>query len=418
MMTLSSQIDPVVDQLEAALNEGRFPVEMHSWGTQLLAHLRKPVQVALIGGAKAGKSTLINMMMNKVVIRKVTDIPVIEIAGGKRPRALFETETGSCVRRNGLIEDSAIPRGTIRIRQELPEQILTRTNFVEVGLSGSLGHQKSVVNWISQWADVALWCTPEFTNTEQSLWSAMPEELKDHSFLVLTMADQQMMKGVLAPRIAGLKDFVVEEFLGLYPIATLQAIAARASGEGEEGGLWKSSGGKSLFEGVMRLVRTGRTEDLDQARMLLDRYAPNRSHTAPAPSVQVAQPSVPPPPEPEGTAGQPMAYPQNRALFHDAIDLLQTRADEIKRTFGAVEKPDPRQVLEKCVEAANALCEILVSVDLHDIAAQELQEDAQESAEMMLLFQLEKDEDAATDAVTLLLQLKKEIAHRATQKVA
>ena len=43
---------------------------------------------------------------------------------------------------------------------------------------------------------------------------------------------------------------------------------------------------------------------------------------------------------------------------------------------------------------------------------QELQSDAQESAEMMLLFQLEKDEDAAVDAVTLLLQLKKEIAHQ------
>ena len=56
---------------------------------------------------------------------------------------------------------------------------------------------------------------------------------------------------------------------------------------------------------------------------------------------------------------------------------------------------------------------MLQATDPRDLMAQDLQLDTEDSAEMMLLFQLERDEDAAVDAVTLLLQLKKEIAHAA-----
>lgn len=402
-MSIAKTALPIADRLEYALGAGKLPPHMLDWGQQLLSHLRKPVQVVIMGMPGSGKSTLVNMLAGKSVIPRKKSIPVIEIAGGGQPRVVFEIEDGSMQRREGLLGDAEIPAGTIRARQELPDPDLKRQNFVEVDLTGNFGYQTSIVNWVVQWADIVLWCTSDFSETEQELWASVPDEIKDRSFLVLTMADQQLMRGILMERIDALQDLVAEEFLGLYPIATIQAIAARAADGGTDPLLWKSSGGQELVDSVLRQVEIGRAADMDRAHMLLSRFAPE---TAPVP-VSVSG----------NTRDNTLVATQDvdahtADLLQDAMALLRSRANEMLGSLDGDNGSDPAQILTKCVDAANALSDVLTAANPNDPSARAAQDDAEESAEMMLLFQLEKGEDAAADAVTVLLQLKKEMEQR------
>ena len=404
-MTLTSQIEPVVRQLQAALERRQFPSEWQQWGTRLLDHLCKPVQVAVMGLPGSGKSTLINVMLGRSVVPRGTRIPVVEIAHGPQERTTFELEDGQCIRSAGGLDSETLPGNAIRARLELTDPGLTRQNYVEIGLSGNFGHQMSMVNWVVQWADIILWCTEEFNDAEAKLWASVPDDIKDHSFLILTMADRQMLRGVLQDRIDALEPVVSEEFLALYPIATEQAITARCADQQLNEPLWKSSGGLELFEALMRQVNNGRTEDMDQARMLLNRFAPNVGEVVEAPA---------PAPVPEPSRTQP-AKSKDEVLT-DALELLRASAGKLLEGSDGQADPRPEDVLEKCVGIAKALSELLQEAGPGDLTLEEVQSDAMESAEMMMLFQLEKDEDAAVDAVTLLLQLKKEIADKVPEE--
>ncbi|GHF56941.1 hypothetical protein [Seohaeicola zhoushanensis] len=409
-MTLATSIEPVVDRLQTALDRKLFPSEWQQWGARLLDHLRKPVQVAVIGLPGSGKSTLINMMLPEVSVAALAGVPVVEIAHGSKLRTSFELQDGQYVRGNGALTAGDVPAGAVRARVEMPVGDLARQNFVEVSLNGAFGHQVSMVNWVAQWADIVLWCTEDFDASEQKLWAGVPEEVKDHSFLVLTMADRQMMRGILQERINALQPLVAEEFLGLYPIATIQAITARTASQQVNTALWRSSGGKELFDGLLRQVDNGRTADMDQAQMLLNQFAPQIDAAA-----RRAQPEVTNllAVSPEAAEAATTA-PNGGEAFGEALSLLQAQANEMVASFASAGDPKPADILERCVATANQLAELFQAAGGSEVISRSIQSDTQEGAEMMLLFQLEKDEDAAVDAVTLLLQLKKEIGDKTT----
>ena len=118
-----------------------------------------------------------------------------------------------------------------------------------------------------------------------------------------------------------------------------------------------------------------------------------------------------------GSGGAPKAAPPPPPLVARQLDaalaegLLDAAAAGIAPSVSASSagkllevqdgqgEPRPEDVLEKCVGIATALSELLQQAGSGDLSLEEVQSDAQESAEMMMLFQLEKDEDAAVDAV-------------------
>ncbi|MBV1896014.1 MAG: 50S ribosome-binding GTPase [Rhodobacteraceae bacterium] len=413
---------PLIEQLDIALGNKDFPASLHKWGRQLVSHLRKPVQVAVVGLPNSGKSALINMMLGQHVIPRLEGVSVVEVAGGADLRTMFETEDGSITWHSGLLMDLQVPAGTIRARQELPDLGLSDQNFVEINLPGDFDYQKLVVNRVTKWADIVLWCSENFDSTEQRLWMDVPEETKDHSCLVLTKADQQLMRGVLSNRISALEDFVTKEFLGLYPIATIQAMAARNSSNEFNAQQWKSSGGKELFECVMRQIQSGRTADLDQVQNLLNYLppeitTPGRNTAAAVSSIAKDDPEQQVNPEKTKDFRSLGADAQNDQLLDEASKFLQFCADDMFKKLTHSDEMDPDQVLDQCVRTANALADLLEDVNPGNSSVKEVQDDVLETSELMMLLKLEKGEEAAVDAVTLLLQMKKEISAHSEPKV-
>lgn len=399
------------DQLEQALKSGALRPEARQWGQRLLSRLQSPVNVVVMGPPESGKSNIINMLSGIPAIPMDASTPVIEIAAGPKRSVVFEHEDGSIARFDGLLEEFSPPQNAIRAYQELPLRLLQDHSFIEINLTGGPAQKEAILEWAIDRADVILWCTQQFGADEQMIWSAVPDELKDHSFLVLTKADQKMMKGTLQGAIDRLEPVVNEEFLNLFPVATLQGIAASANDSTASDRLWKSSGGKALRDAVMHQVQSGRSADLDNAQVFLSRFVPKELTIAPPTGASPVAPvnqSVN-----QLTTVTQVQGAQNIAVFEDALSLLQTRAAKMLDLLVKGNEPDPALILESCVAAANALSDIMVRTGFGDASFDSLREDAMDSAEMMLLFQLEETEDAATDAVTLLLQLKNDIADRA-----
>jgi len=387
---------PLFGQLEQALSQDGLPQEYFDWGNQLLRRLDKPVQVMVIGQPGSGKSAVIDMMLGQMVISRHANAPIIEVCYGPEENVEFETRNGETRRHHGVLNGTPLIPDIIRVRQELPDTRLLNHSFVEISLSGSAEHDHTTLQRAARHADVILWCSETFGPTEQNLWAAVPDEKKDHSFLVLTMADRQIMRGTLTRLLADLDDFAAEEFLGVYPLAAVQAITAQTAGQTVNAELWKSSGGKQLASDILRQVELGRASDVDQAEMLVRQFAPKSE------GQQWQQTKTAPKPDPT-----PKNTPTDN-LMHTALDLLQGRAKQmLAETDDAV---DADEILATCMDTVKDLSKTLLASQNRSPQVQAALDAAEDGEELLILFQLERGEDAAIDAVTLLLQLKREIA--------
>lgn len=398
----------VQNRLAAALETGRMPQGAGARGAQLLARLKAPVSVVVMGPPGSGKTSLVNLLIGRPLVPGGIDLPVTEIVSGPAPRTVFTLADGTARAVDGIATPGEIEKDTILVRLELPVPVLDSLSLTEIRVAGSPAEQRAGVDWAARRADIVLWCSQAFGPGERNLWSAVPETLKDRSFLVLTMADQLQMKGLLQDRIATLADVVAEEFHSLMPLATLHALAARDARSRENPALWTASGGSALMRALLRQVQTGRAADADSALVFLNRYASGDLPVA-LPAAGVAAATAP---APTAAAG---ASPGHRGdgIFGAAIEFLAARSGELARGQPRDDAERRAFVLDHCLATATELGGLLMRADPGDPAAADLQEDMAEGLDMLLLLQLEKTDAAAADAVTLMLQLGKELAEHA-----
>ncbi|WP_371224876.1 hypothetical protein [Roseovarius sp. 2305UL8-3] len=436
-MTFADQIDPVIDRLGRIVDNGQLPHPYDRWGARLLEHLTKPVQVVVTGFPGTGKSALIEMMSARPVLGHGIKAPIVELAYGETEQLIIERRDGSVSSIAGVLKDCDCPDDAVRIRQELPDNKLISNDFIEMGLHGDMAQKRTTLEAAIERADLVVWCSQDFGEEEQLLWSMVPDKIKDHSLLVLTMADQQLMRGMLSDTIDRLNPIVAEEFLGLFPVATIQGITAQTSADTIKDELWTSSGGRHLMELLMRQVRQGRTADFDQARIFMDRLAVRMP--------QIAMSDAEPPvaehvvAETDTSEAEPPAENQVSeqhdislqdmvttevaeadlvrdteavAVLSEAVDLLQQHSARMLDEMDESGELDTDRILTDCTEAIHSISDLLLSTGDDDPAKQAMNEHVQEGEEMLMLFQLERGEDAALDAVTLMLQIRKELSQK------
>lgn len=416
-----ARIEPVARQLQEALDQGILPPERRMAGQQLLAQLMKVPRIAVIGLPGAGKTALINMILGDALLPSHDGVTVAELCHGEQSGAVLERADGSAVSVEGIALADDVPAGTVRIVQELADPRLRDWSFIEVNLAGYPAEQQALLDWTARRADIALWCAQRFDPRERSLWARVPERLKDNSFLVLTKADQLYLKRELAERIADLGAIVAEEFLGLYPLATMQALTARRAGGPDSQTLWQSSGGMAFLDGLRRQIDQARTADLDHATVLLEhcsRAAPARRRAEAAPAVMPAPAEAPVPVQAPASpdvvapaAGRNGAGPEG--AFAAALDLLQDCATELSdlAELGGTAACD--RILDRCGAVAGDLMAMMTQEDGGTAGFEAFRDDVAEGEQVLMLLRLERGETAAADALTVLLQLKKELSERA-----
>lgn len=365
----------------------------------LASHLRKPVHTVITGLDGSGKSTLLNMFLGDAIVSHSGPVPVIEIAQGAANTVTFEGSDGTQTRLDGLLSEHDMPAGTTRIRQELASPELSQQSFAEVRID--VDAPKAALSWISQNANIVLWCTEGFNEDEQQFWKSLPDGLKDHGFLVLTKTDRHLADGTLEEIKSTLEPIVSEEFLGLLTVAAPQGLMPQPK---TDSALWASSGGKALVEAVSGLIEKGRAEDLDQAQMLIESFAPDIADEKPDTPADDRQSNpgvvVPMTKKVTSTARGDKTLVSAVAIIDEGAEALVSAASR--------DSMDVDKTITICADTMTRLVDHFATSKTDDHRVQKAREDAHDGQEMILLFQLEKNEDAATDAVTVLLQLKTE----------
>lgn len=405
------------ESLRLALKDATLPREFQLAGRHLLAHLTNPTQIAVLGFSGSGKTSLLNLLLRDVAMPDLDGVPIVELIHGKRARVTCEPLTAAPEQRDGLAAQGCIPPRTFRVVQELPLPQLKGRRLIEINIPDEFGQQADLLEWAAQRAHVAIWCSEEFDDREAKLWSSVPDRLKDHSFLALTKADRLQMKGLLGDQVSRFEDQFADEFVCLYPVATKQGIAACTSGTITRADLWQACGGKALSDGLDREIANGKLADRDHADVLLTRIgfsAPPRETVSDA--TEIVEPEVIPESEKSEPAqvarhGDPVLAQMGRdEAIEMALSLLQGCANEMLAGGSDQKTAPPEFILDNCAQTAQALATLLMDTQPDDPEIGMLREDALESEQLILLLKLERNHCAASDAIAVLLQLKKEMS--------
>jgi flagellar biosynthesis/type III secretory pathway ATPase len=99
--------------------------------------------------------------------------------------------------------------------------------------------------------------------------------------------------------------------------------------------------------------------------------------------------------------------PADRALVSEAIAALRDRSAVLSESLSGVEKPPVDQVLDHSRATTEALVEILSRSSARQV--RRIAADLGEVQDLMMLMQLEKGAAPADDALTLLLQILRDL---------
>ena len=456
----SAADDTVIDRLLGALESDALPPAATDYAKHLLNRLTQPVRISVFGTPKSGKSELINMFIGERLIPKDARLPTTEFTWAETEAMMVTAADGTTEKFDRINLEAISGSNAAFLRVESPAPILKRIRLLEVVTEGSAAELESATDWAVRRTDIALWCSQDFNKTEQTVWSRVPDSLKDHAFLVVTKADVLSAQKALTPKITSLESIVAEEFHSLFAVATLQALRAHTA-NGVDDAMFKTSGGAALSSEVLRHAERGRRADFDSAHMFLARYqikdvpaaekparaanvadepalkpvaktepAPEpvvRAETAPEPAVE-AEPAPRPVSEPAEAlvAEQPKAPAplvrsapvsvvpavipvENVTLFMESVHFLKRRGEGLSQTVANLGEAATGGIVEQCINAVEHLVDTFSQDESGCEAADAFIDDLSEATDMMVLMQVEAGHAPAADAVTLLLQLRRDL---------
>ncbi len=411
MMQLRPSPETLAPRLAALLKTSALPARAGLAGQQLLQRLTSPIRLAILGHPGSGKSQLMNLIAGERIVPAGAALPTVELRFGPARRVLLVAGEGKEREVPFAALDTLGREAAPMVRIEAPLPILQTLTLIEVSGAGTAGEERAAVQWAAAKADMVIWCSQAFTAAERWLWSAMPDRLKDHGFLVLTKADELIRAGTFAAQMAELDEVVAEEFHSLVPVATLQGLAAMDGPAGTNREALEASGAEALISAILGHVEQGRRADLDAALLFLSRFGSGVAEAAPAPSAAEVPESPAPAPvaapvEPSATV-PPAATVEEAPAADDsvarALDILRGAAGPLLARMD--ESGHAEDILEGCAQAAQAVADTI-----DPAALPRLHDEAMEVAEMLVLLGLERSETAAADAVTLLLQLRRDLS--------
>ncbi len=409
--------ETVIDRLRIALETEVLPKAARDHAAHLLKRLSSPVRVSLLGRPGSGKSELVNMFAGRRVLPKDAKLPSLELTYGPTEKITVTGTNGQNTVFDSFDFASAIKCSPAFIRAEMPLPILSRVSLLEVVTDGAEGELQSAIDWAVRRTDIALWCTQYFSNEERTLWSRVPDSLKDHAFLVLAKADELSADNALSGRISELEAIVAEEFHSLFAVATLQAIKAHRKDGSVDEGVYHASGGGALSAEILRHAKRGRRADFDSAHLFLARYqirdvaSPDKPAASAAKGEEAAPVATPKPPEAAAVSEvpKPTQAVENVTIFQDAARLLRRRGDGLAEAIATLEPGRSGALVNQCVDAVENLVDLFSQDDSGCPAADAFIDDLMEATDMMVLMQVESGDAPAADAVTLLLQLRRDI---------
>lgn len=316
--------------LAEAVQGFKLPAEVMGQAAQLLTRLNQPTRVSLLGLPKSGKTGIFNLLAGQLVLPEGLSSSV-QLVHGDEPRAHVTLSDGTNLTLDGMPDLERIGAMTpvfVKLEMDLPA--LRKISLLEVVTGTERAEQQRAIKWAMKQTDIGIWCTEDFTATEQALWASAADEVKDHAILLRTRAD--LIETDRSTVVNGLRDDLGDNFAFFMAVSAQEAQVARA-GETIDKAQMKASGASSLISTILRQIERGRQTAVDQADILLMKHA-----KAKTPAVEAA-------PEPAETAPDVAPEEKVHALKEDATpDAAVEQAVEPADTPAAIASPEPIRV--------------------------------------------------------------------------
>lgn len=228
-------------------------------------HRQKPV-IALMGEFSAGKSTLLNLMLDgdhlptKVT---ATNLPAVWITKSDSPffKGLRHDGTLEDIDPEALGED--VRETYLLLQFGVNAPVLDRTDLIDTPGISDPKLAKGATLFLGPYLDGVLWLSPAnqaWRQTEKVVWSGFPDTLRAHSMIVLTRADKLRRKSDLTK----VKKRVQRDTETLFcDLLALNTPLAAASKDEPASGDWATSGGKQFaasFDAILTRAEAMQTE--------------------------------------------------------------------------------------------------------------------------------------------------------------
>jgi energy-coupling factor transporter ATP-binding protein EcfA2 len=435
----------VQQDLARAIASGRLPEQAQSRAEALMERIEKRVRLGLLGRPGAGKSQLLNLLVGTDVIPRGLRLPTLELTHAETARVICTLADGTKTEIDGDDLSEVADLAPVFVEMRLPLPALGKISVLEVVSPNDAASIHRASQWAAKRTDVALWCSRSFDAEEQGIWAQMPDLIKDHGFLMITRADDLWANGTLDEVLAQANAVARDEFNQILAIATKDAIAARQIDGSVDKDRMRESGGMALIAAVLKQVELGKQSAVDMADMLLAQHpdaiiAPEvaaKPASAPVPEPQEqAAPASPENAAPEtsempdelailqrvknavsrplattqATPAAPGLRPDSAAAYRTALDQITSQGETLLKLAKSGENGVPAKIMTQTVAQLQWLCDHLhENGDDADPLLQRARDTIFDAADLVQLMQMEKRDSAAIEAVSLLLQVKREL---------
>ncbi len=431
----------VPTRIKYAIENGLFPDSVAKSATQIVERLEQPLRVVLLGLPQSGKSMVLNLLAGQVLIPDGLRLPTTQVEAGTEPKMTCVLPDGSQKIISGTDLGSVEHLKPVFVTATVNLPALSQVSLLEIVAGDSASDQRKAIAWGCKRADIAIWCSSEFGTDEQYLWADVPDHLKDHGFLVLTKADLSDTMAKPDPRVAQLSKSWSDDFLGILSLSAKAALKAyKPTGELDRSA-FKASGASGLITAIKSQVENGHRAAMDHGELILAKYCADtdfetlvQASGVQASEVQASEPPPAPIKEPE-TPEPPKAPAQEEAPApkkepvekpvepvgvlpesdRNALDaslvMLADRARDLAELFDGENKVSVDEIVLHCDETVMELSEMLASVSDPELAR--IGALAFEVQDIITLMKLERGEVRADDAITMLLQIRRELEETA-----
>ncbi len=360
---------------------------------RLLARLEGPVRVALVGDSGSGKSSLTRLLVGRDLIPdgvSGANAPSVVAVHGKAPAIVAGWWSG---RRKPYPIDAlnaALSERSDYVEFCFPLPILEQISFFDMPAATDPVEQKKRLAWLLKRADLVLWCKKAgeaWTKADTELWSLASPQLRGASLLIVTGMDR-MSHDKAQAAYERMEAEAEGQFAAVLPIATLEAIKSAPGGVIKNAEVWRSSGGRSLIAGLIKLAGAVRLIGATAARELLKGQGVTLA--APAPL--------------------PVAQPERALTGTDLRKALHARLDEL---IGMAEDQFPQQVgafFALCATTLAELQEYAAHEGLVDPSAAWLSVQIAEASRRLAAVSEDPSANDARDSASILLQLARDIS--------
>ena len=458
---MSNQSLEILDRLTRAAQSGLLPADEQAEAERLLARMQQPVRLALLGTPSSGKSLLLNLLAGSDVLPEGARLPTLQLRHGPEEQVICTLADGTKKTFPTANAHAIAALSPVFVEMELPLPALAKISLLEIVAPNDPNALHRASQWAAKRADVVLWCTSEFDKTERRIWGQMPDVIKDHALMLVTHMDVLQEEGTLDGVIGSIRTAAIGEFEKIVPIDLPKALKARQPDGSVDKELMRESGGLALISAVLKQVALGKRSAVDMADVLLlqnadalasldkpqEAAAPVASPKAddtpieqPVVTTPMDEPAAAAPPAKDDKAPTPenpevptgiaqlrtiaarraaeqsqdlvpaALHPETRAAYQHVLDRLQERGQTLTASLQDMGEDAPAEIMEECVTHIQWLCDYLNdNGDAQDAPLQRARDTAFDAADLVQLMQLEKRDSAALEAVSLMLQVKREI---------